>query len=160
MHSGCHIHADDAESHCRRAFCICTMSSILVGNESPWDVRLLLYCTDNQRCLDETFDTLDAWVCWGLAELATGIWSGVDPFGQTMASREHKAGKPIAEGWRAILMCHKGDEKYMQRAYHFQGGWVGENICYHCRAKKSGPNCYTLHGKHAPHRGTKVSWLM
>ena len=37
------IHADDSKSHRRRSFCVCTLSSVLVGECSPFDARLLLY---------------------------------------------------------------------------------------------------------------------
>ncbi|CAK9052660.1 unnamed protein product [Durusdinium trenchii] len=39
------IHADDSKSHRRRSFCVCTLSSVLVGECSPFDARLLLYMT-------------------------------------------------------------------------------------------------------------------
>lgn len=151
------VHADDADSHRRRSFCICTLSSALIGQCSPWDARMLLYVTDNQHCTDETWDTLDAWVCWSLCELSLGVWQNKDPFGNPMPSRESKEGKWLASGYRGVLVCHKGDQKYIQRAYHMQGSWVSNYVCWHCRATRSGPMCYTLHGKHAPHRPTKAS---
>ena len=151
------IHADDAESHRRRSFCISTLASALVGGCSPWDSRMLLYVTDNQHCVDATWDTLDAWVVWSLTELSLGSWLDTDPWGNPMPQRQSKAGMPLAGGYRGVLVCHKGDQKYIQRAYHMTGSWVSECICWYCRATRTGENCYTLHGKHAPHRGTRVS---
>ena len=151
------IHADDADSHRRRSFCIMTLSSALVGQCSPWDARMLLYITDMQHCADETLDTLDAWVCWSLLELSVGTWQEVDPFGNSIPTRRSKVGLPLAGPYRGVLVCHKGDQKYIQRAYHMQGSWVSEFVCWHCRAMRSGEHCYTLHGKCAPHRQTKVS---
>lgn len=150
------IHADDAESHRRRSFCISTLASALVGGCSPWDSRMLLYVTDNQHCVDATWDTLDAWVVWSLTELSVGSWLSTDPWGNPMTRRQSKAGTPLAGGYRAILVCHKGDQKYIQRAYHMTGSWVSECICWYCRATRTGANCYTLHGKHAPHRATRA----
>lgn len=151
------IHADDAESHRRRSFCVMTMASVLVGNASPWDSRMLLYVTDNQHCVDETWDTLDAWVCWSLLELSLGRWLGSDPYGNHLESREAVSGSLLAGGYRAVLVCHKGDQKYIQRAYHMQNSWVSDVVCWHCRATRTGQNCYTQHGKFAPHRGTKAT---
>lgn len=144
------IHADDAESHRRRSFCISTLASALVGGCSPWDSRMLLYVTDNQHCVDATWDTLDAWVVWSLTELSLGSWLDTDPWGNPMPQRQSKAGMPLAGGYRGVLVCHKGDQKYIQRAYHMTGSWVSECICWYCRATRTGENCYTLHGKHAP----------
>ena len=152
------IHADDAESHRRRAFCVMTLASALIGQRSPWDSRMLLYITDNQHCCDETWNTLDAWVCWSLQELSLGVWQTKNPFGEDMPERASHAGLQIAQGYRGILVCHKGDQKYIQRAYHMQGSWVSECVCWLCRATRTGQLCYTLHGKGAPHRQTKVPW--
>lgn len=113
--------------------------------------------TDNQRCVDETWDTLDAWVCWGLHELQCGVWAATDPWGNHMPSREGKAGQPIAEGWFGCLACHKGDDKYLQRTYHMCSSWASKMPCWLCRATTSGSHAYTLHGKGAPHRSTAVS---
>ena len=154
------VHADDAESHRRRSFCVATVSSVLVGGTSPWDVRLLLYVTNNQDCLDETFDTLDTWLTWSLTELANGKWFGHDPWGNVIPSRQDIAGKPIAAGWRGVLVLHKGDAKYLQRAYHTHNSWVSDRVCWHRRATRAGNLCYTLHGKFAPHRQTMVPDLV
>ena len=153
------IHADDADSHRRRSFCVMTMSSVTVGQMSPWDARMLVYVTDNQHCVDETWDTLDTWVSWSLTELAEGKWFANDPWGRPLKCREGKAGQPIAENYRGVLVLHKGDAKYMQRAYHTHNSWVSERVCWLCHATKSGSMAYTLHGPHAPHRSTMVSCL-
>ena len=154
------IHADDAESHRRRSFCVCTLSSLLVGGKSPWDSRMLVYVTDNQRCCNATWDMLDVWLCWSLEELQQGVCSGTDPWQRPLESRKHKAGLPIACGWKAVLTCHKGDDKYLQRAYHPQKSWVSSHPCWFCAATSAaGPCCYTLHGKSAPHRQTRASFL-
>ncbi|CAK9061169.1 unnamed protein product [Durusdinium trenchii] len=63
---------------------------------------MLVYVTDNQRCCNATWDMLDVWLCWSLEELQQGVWSGTDPWQRPLESRKHKAGLPIACGWKAV----------------------------------------------------------
>ncbi|CAJ1459448.1 unnamed protein product [Effrenium voratum] len=150
------VHGDDAESHRRRSFTITTVSSLLTGG-SPWDSRLLIYCMDTARATDSTYDVLDSWVVHSLTELQLGVFLDVDAFGRPWPDRPNK-GQPIAGGWRGVICCHKGDEKYLARAYHTNTSWQSKYCCWLCRASRTNPSMlYTLHGRFAPHRATACS---
>ncbi|CAE7210730.1 unnamed protein product, partial [Symbiodinium necroappetens] len=66
---------------------------------------------------------------------------------------------PIANGWRAVLVFHKGDEKYLQKVYGMVNSATSKNVCFVCQATTDGgsPNLYTHHGPSAPHRQTMFS---
>ena len=114
------VHADDAESHRRRSFTVCSMSSLLVEGGSPWESRLLLYCIDVARSCAETTDALDAYLVWSFTELSAGRYLEHGPWSEDMPRRAQLGGKPIADGWRAIVCVHRGDEKYLQKCYHMR----------------------------------------
>ena len=124
------IHGDDAESHRRRSFCVVSWGSCL-SHGSPFDSRFVIYCGDNNRCFEGSYQALDAWVVWSLSELLAGEWSQTDPWGRPM--QRSKRGL-IAEGWRACLVVHKGDEAYLQKAYKTTNTWVSHDICFLCKA--------------------------
>ena len=57
--------------------------------------------------------------------------------------------------WRAIYVIHKGDEKYIQRAFCPVHSAVSQNICISRKATSgSGPLVYTQHGPQASHWNT------
>ena len=150
------VHGDDAESHRRRSFQVCSFASIVTGNCSPWDNRFVLCVMDNSKACSETQLTIDMWVAWSFAELAEGIWSGIDPWGRPMPERASRKGEPIAQGWRGILICHRGDEKYIQKAYRTKVAWNSPQVCWTCCASRrtSSEYLYTQIGPYAGHRST------
>ena len=150
------LHGDDADSHRRRSFLITTMGSLVVSG-SMYDSRQLLYLLDNSRATPETMATLDLWVTWGLTELQLGVYLDIDPYGNRHAAYDCGRQGLIAEGWRGILVYHKGDEKYIQRCYRTSHSAVSRNVCILCRATQEGPMVYTTHGVNALHRTTCLS---
>ncbi|CAJ1368384.1 unnamed protein product [Effrenium voratum] len=153
------LHGDDAECHRRRSFLVCAWGSVLL-HVNPWDSKLLIYAGSNSQCIDQTYNTLNAWIAWSLIELLTGEYLSTDPWGRALSLPGGRARSgPIAGGWRAILCVHKGDEKYIQKTYGMYTSWVSENVCWLCRAsrKPGSEYMYTAHGLHAPHRSTMVS---
>lgn len=124
------VHGDDAESHRRRSFCVVSWGSCLTHG-SPYDTRFVIYAGDNNRCFDASYQALDAWVVWSLQELLIGEWAQTDPWGQPMQRSKHG---PIANGWRACLVVHKGDESYLAKAYKTTNTWVSHDICMLCKA--------------------------
>ena len=152
------LHGDDADSHRRRSFCILTFGSLLVSGVSMWDSKYVMYIMDNSRAVNETFSTLDLWCMWSLTELQLGTFLDVNPFGQQHHLYDKGRRGLIAGGWRGIVVYHKGDEKYIQRAYKASHSAVSKNVCLQCLATSSdGPMVYTHHGPSAPHRATKLS---
>ena len=151
------FHCDDGEAHRRRSFMVATFGSALI-HKSPWDCRYLLYCTDNSKSCTSTYDTLDSWVAWSFVELAVGQWLDHSPWEEEMDRRKHKAGLPIADGWKGILFAHRGDEKALAKSFHVKTTWVSEEICMTCRASRlsDSENLYTAFGKNARHRQTIV----
>lgn len=150
------LHGDDAECHRRRSFLVCAWGSVLL-HVNPWDSKLLIYAGSNSQCIDQTYNTLNAWIAWSLIELLTGEYLSTDPWGRALSLPGGRARSgPIAGGWRAILCVHKGDEKYIQKTYGMYTSWVSENVCWLCRAsrKPGSEYMYTAHGLHAPHRST------
>ena len=137
---------------------ILSMSSLLVSG-NMFDTRLLVYVMDNSRCLPQTFATMDLWTVWALTELQLGEFLDVDAFGQPHAP--HAEGKrcgKIAGGYRGIVCYHKGDEKYIQRAYRTSHNAVSKQCCWTCMATtETGPMLYTHHGPRAEHRKTLLS---
>lgn len=125
-----------------------------VVHGSPWDSRLVLYCTDNAKSCNNTYDTLDTWVAWSFSELATGKWLGHSPWDEEMKHRSSLHGKFIADGWRGILFAHRGDEKALAKCFHVKTTWVSEEICFSCKASRvsTSTNLYTAFGRNAPHR--------
>lgn len=150
------VHADDAESHRRRSFTVCSMASLLVEGGSPWETRLLLYCLDVARSTAETTDGLDAYLVWSFTELMTGRYLEHGPWSDEMPRRAKLGGKLIADGWRAIVCVHRGDEKYLQKCYHMRISWVSEEVCWRCRASRlpDSSELYTFFGPNASHRST------
>lgn len=152
------IHGDDADSHRRRSFMVLTVGSLLAtGN--MFDTKLLCYVLDNSRTTSGTVSTLDKWISWSLLELQLGIFLDLDPWGRPYP--RHSAGRigSIMDGWRAVLVCHKGDEKYIQKVYKTSHGAVSKNICILCEASNEcgSQMLYTYHGATAPHRATLFS---
>ena len=152
------MHGDDADSHRRRSFCILTFGSLLVSGVSMWDSKFVMYIMDNSRAVNETFNTLDLWCMWSLTELQLGSFLDVNPFGQQHHLYDKGRCGTIAGGWRGIVVYHKGDEKYIQRAYRASHSAVSKNVCLQCLATSSdGDLVYTHHGLNAAHRATKMS---
>lgn len=147
-------HGDDADSHRRRSFCCCTLSSPLAAPGSAWDNRILVYVTDNSRVCSETFDTLDAWMCWAFCELQEGCFFTVNPFGEEF--NRGKTGQ-ICGQYRAVLCAIRGDQKYLQRCLKLKTAWNSEQVCAFCRASNAGDLVYTHFGPAAPHRQTMIS---
>ena len=152
------VHGDDAESHRRRSFMVCSFASVLNIGCSPWESRFVLYCLDNSRSCDSTIDTCDTWVVWSLVELMTGHWFERGPWNQELSWRQQRHGEPIAGGFRAIPVFHRGDEKYMHKCYHIANSWISERVCWTCHASRvsSSDLLYTTFGPCAKHRGTKI----
>lgn len=154
------IHGDDADSHRRRNFMIVTFGSLLsVGCGGFFDTRLLCYCLDNSRAVPSTVATLDMWVVWSLLELQVGHYMDVDPWGQPYPPHASGRSGSICGPWRFIMVCHKGDEKYIQKVYKTSHSAVSKNVCILCDAscEPSSELMYTRHGVQAPHRRTLFS---
>jgi hypothetical protein len=148
------FHGDDADSHRRRSFYTCTISSPLCSQSNSWDSRILLCTIDNSRALTETYDTIDAWLVHGLTELQEGRFLTVDPWGRTYD--RGFAGR-VCGPYIGILAAFKGDEKFVQRALKVNASPVGEGVCMYCKASQHGRYMYTYHGQFASHRSTLVS---
>lgn len=150
------VHGDDAESHRRRSFLVTTVGSILTEGSS-WDTKLVCYCTDNARCKSECVKTLDQWLAWSLLEMQCGYFLDCDPYGQHFEPHDKGRRGPVAGPWRAVMVIHKGDEKYIQKAYQMTNSAVSQQVCFVCRAEQNGANVYTTYGHLAPHRSTLLS---
>ncbi len=152
------IHGDDAESHRRRSFMVCSFASVLNIGCSPWESRFVMYCLDNARSCDSTIDTCDTWLVWSLAELIAGRWFPRGPWNEEMPSRLNRSGQLIANGYRGIPVFHRGDEKYMQKCYHMATSWVSERVCWSCHASRLSTSdlLYTTFGPNAKHRTTLI----
>ena len=81
------FHCDDGEAHRRRSFMISSFGSAVV-HKSPWDCRFVLYCTDNAKSCDNTYDTLDTWLAWSFTELGAGRFLEHSPWGEVMGLRK------------------------------------------------------------------------
>lgn len=132
-----------------------SFGSMMIGG-SPFDSRILLYCCDNSRCVSETYDCLDSWIAWSFSELQEGKWLSHSPWNEPLESRRNLEGKPIAGGYRGILIAHRGDEKALAKTFHVRKTWVSQQVCFTCFASRmtDSPYLYTAFGKHAPHRST------
>ena len=53
--------------------------------------------------------------------------------------------------------AHKGDEKYLQRAYWSAHTAVSQKVCMWCKAEQSGELIYSAYGDRALHRETLLS---
>ena len=149
------FHGDDADSHRRRTFYSCTVSSPLCEPGDTFDSRLLLCTVDNKVATPELFDTIDTWLVHGFTELQEGEWLTVDPWNNPITPK--KDGRIIGK-YRAILAGFKGDEKYVQRALKLKASWIGtDGVCAYCGATNNGPLGYCHFGPQAPHRDTLVS---
>ncbi|CAE7361318.1 unnamed protein product [Symbiodinium natans] len=136
------LHGDDAECHRRRSFMVVTWGSAVV-HATPWDSKFVVYVGDNSQCDENCYTALDMWTTWSLVELMLGHWLDVDPWG-----RPFNRGKKgtIANGWRAVLAFHKGDEKYMQKAYHMINSATSKNICFVCQVWMMTTSDFILNG--------------
>lgn len=140
------VHGDGADSHRRRSFMIVSVSSLLVDG-GIFDSKLLCYVVDYSRCTAHTIATLDSWIAWGIIELQLGFYLDVDPWGRPHPPHAQGRCGPICGGWRGILVCHKGDEKYIQKVYKTSHTAVSKYVCTLCRAENQpGPMVYTCHG--------------
>ena len=154
------LHGDDAESHRRRYFTVCSFASVTVGHCSPWENRYVLYCIDGSRTCDASYDGLDSWLAWSFKELMHGEFDDAGPWGEEVKWRRGwQMHQPLAGGYRGILCFHRGDEKYLIKAYHFKTNWNSERVCWRCAASRvaNSPMQYTYHGRSAPHRSTMYS---
>ena len=79
------FHGDEADAHRRRSFCVCSFCSLLVSGKSPFDSKYLIYLTDVNRCVEETWDVLDAWAAYSFMELQHGQFFSVSPFNEDEA---------------------------------------------------------------------------
>ena len=128
----------------------------MVTGKSFWLSKYLLYCLDNSQATTDTMLALDMYLTWSFLELQTGTFLDVDPWNFRLPHRASKG--VIADGWKGILVCHKGDEKYIQRTYQTSHSAVSKNVCIHCHASnEEGPLLYTQHGWNAFHRTTLLS---
>lgn len=154
------IHGDDAESHRRRSFLVATIGSLLVSG-NMFDTKLVCYVLDNSRSMSTTSATLDCWMTWAVMELQLGVYMDVDPWGRPLEWHSNGRSGAIMGGWRAILVCHKGDEKYIQKTYRTSHAAVSKYICVLCRASNDEATghglLYTRHGPQAAHRSTILS---
>lgn len=148
------FHGDDADSHRRRSFTVCSMSSPLAPPRSSWDNRVLLYVADTSRMLAESYDTLDSFMVHSFCELQEGCFFDVDPYGRPWM-RDFSG--PIMGGFKAVLCGIKGDQKHLQRALKLKTSWNSERVCMYCHATQSGRTIYTAFGPSAPHRSSLVS---
>ena len=132
----------------------------------PWDQwqstkqtcgirKILLYCMDVSKCDSDTLATLDKWVCWSLLECQIGTFLDKDPWNQDYPPYAKGRSGSICGPYKAVLALHKGDEKYLQKAYKTSHTAVSEQVCMVCHASsKAGPYLYTNHGPQARHRET------
>lgn len=147
-------HGDDADSHRRRSFCVCTIASPLSTSRSSWDTRFPLYIVDNTRALNETFDCLDAWIVHGLCELQEGSFMDVDVYGRPWARGKHGR---ICGPYTGVFVALKGDQKFLQKCLKLTTSATSELVCMYCKAKNHGDLIYTAFGPSAPHRECLVS---
>ena len=132
-----------------------TLGSVTVNKTNLWDSKILLYCFDVGRGQDLTLATLDMWICWSLLECQIGTFLDKDPWGRDFAPHSTGRSGTICGPYKAVLALHKGDEKYLQKAYRTSHTSVSQHVCMVCRASSSpGPLLYTLHGPQAEHRNT------
>lgn len=151
------IHGDSADSHRRRSFQLVTIGSLVVSGNF-FDTKLLCYCLDEFRASSSTATTLDAWVAWSICELQCGFFLDVDPWGREYPPHNEGRKGAICGNYRAVLVVHKGDEKYIQKVYHTSHTPVSRHVCVHCRAENQpGPMVYTTHGPSAEHRRTMLT---
>ena len=130
------LHGDDAESHRRRSFMICSFASLLVKGSSPWESRLLCYCLDSFQNVwrnVEHHGQLDGVVPCRL--MSGGIWTK-DHGERLFLAEKVLEGKELAGGWRAVLCAHRGDEKYLAKAYHIGVSWLSQQVCWTCKASR------------------------
>lgn len=148
------VHGDDADVHRRRSFCAVTIGTPFADGRSSWDCKFLTYIVDVNKMLPESFDTLDAWMVYGLMELQEGRFFDVDIYD-----------KPYARGfvgsvcgpYRGVLVALKGDQKFLQRALKLTTSWNSERVCMYCGATSAGHMLYCAFGPGAPHRNTLVT---
>lgn len=123
-----------------------------------FDTKLVCYVLDNSKAMSSTVATLDTWMTWSLMELQLGFFMDVNPWGEPLPWHNRGRTGPIMGNWRAILVCHKGDEKYIQKAYRTSHTAVSKNVCVMCRAScEDDALLYTYHGLTAHHRSTIMS---
>ena len=138
---------------------VTSFASLVVGNCSPFDNRYVTYCVDNNRACPETLDCLDSWLAWSYTELMNEKWVEHGPWSEALPSRSGKGGKLIAGGYRGILCVMRGDEKFVQKAFHMRVSWVSEQVCWMCCASRvrDSLNLYTYFGPGATHRLSLIS---
>ena len=126
-----------------------------------FDTKLVCYVLDNSRAMSTTSSTLDFWMTWAVMELQLGFYLDVDPWGRPLDWHSNGRSGAIMDGWRGVLVCHKGDEKYIQKTYRTSHTAVSKHICVLCRASNdetTGPGMlYTCHGPQAGHRSTLLT---
>lgn len=130
----------------------------LLSDGNQFDTRLLCYVLDESRTTPNTIPTLDTWLSWSLMELQLGVFLDVNPWGAPLSWHSSGRTGEICGGWKGILVCHKGDEKYMQQVYRLSHGAVSKNVCMLCMASNQADSnlLYTHHGPTAPHRSTML----
>ncbi|CAL1137508.1 unnamed protein product [Cladocopium goreaui] len=87
-----------------------------------------------------------------------GRFFEIGPFGDPIPGRENKGGQEIAGGYRGILTVHRGDEKYLVKAYHLTISWLSQRCCWSCHASRMSNSelLFTHFGPNAQHRQTLV----
>ena len=135
-----------------------SFASLLIEDGSPCENRYLLYCIDNHVACNSTIDALDAWLSWSFVELMSGQWFRHDPWSRELPNRSEMEGHEIANGYRGIIVAHRGDEKYLQKAFHTAVAWNSEQVCWRCCASRlrNSKYLYTHFGPGAPHRETMI----
>lgn len=99
---------------------------------------------------------LDTWLAWSYTELQCGRWFHGGPWSEELDDRKEKGGQLIANGYRGIIVCYRGDEKAIQKAFQMKISWISEQVCWRCCASRlrRSQNLYTYFGPSAPHRRT------
>lgn len=84
-----------------------------------------------------------------------GRYMEMGPWSEKVPKRKGLDGKLLANGYRGILVVHRGDEKYItEKAYHIGVSWLSQQCCWSCRASRMRDSnmLYTHFGPNALHR--------
>ena len=139
-------HEDGVRLYHHEEATIWSWSSALTTGHSL-DSKHVMGLLPSSRMTAESEHAMTAILAWSMGCMRSGTWPMTCPSGEPWPAgsfRAHRAGQPLAQGWRAAFAGWKGDFKARHEVHRLRRFYSSNFICERCAASKHLPE--TLYG--------------